>query len=198
MNKWPTLELTEVFKAHVFKYFKVKRQSPLTKEIGEFDIVQCANWVNVIAITPEKKIVLIKQYRHGIDAETIEIPGGAVNKNEATLLAAQRELQEETGYTSRNWTKLGQLDVNPAFMTNYCETYLALDALKTHQQNPIPDDVWITDSLPSLKITSPHKNPIIIFSQSFLLIYFPLSASSLSGLAHDRQRLPVHLIHPQS
>lgn len=138
MNKWPTLELTEVFKAHVFKYFKVKRQSPLTKEIGEFDIVQCANWVNVIAITPEKKIVLIKQYRHGIDAETIEIPGGAVNKNEATLLAAQRELQEETGYTSRNWTKLGQLDVNPAFMTNYCETYLALDALKTHQQNLDP------------------------------------------------------------
>ena len=148
MKKWPTIDTEKILDAHVFRYLKVKRQSPTTKEIGEFDIVQCFNWVNVIAITPDEKIVLIKQYRHGIDKVTIEIPGGAVNFNEDKLLAAKRELQEETGYTSENWKMLGKVDANPAFMKNHCETYLALDAIKTHQQNLDPFeeiDVFLED-----------------------------------------------------
>lgn len=138
MERWPTLEKVEVLKAHVFRYFKAKRQSPISKKIGDFDIVQCLNWVNIIAITPDDEIVLIKQYRHGSDSITIEIPGGAVNHKEDLLLAAKRELQEETGYTSRSWTSLGKIEVNPAFMTNYCETFLAIDAEKTQNQNLDP------------------------------------------------------------
>jgi ADP-ribose pyrophosphatase len=138
MEKWPTLEKIEVLRAHVFRYFKATRQSPTTKKIGDFDIVSCMNWVNIIAITPDDKIVLIKQYRHGSDSITTEIPGGAVNPQEEMLIAAQRELQEETGYTSKNWTSLGKIEVNPAFMTNHCETFLAIDAEKTHDQNLDP------------------------------------------------------------
>lgn len=138
MKKWLTLETKKILKAHVFAYLTVKRQSPESLKIGEFDIVQCSNWVNVIAITPLQKIVLIKQYRHGTNSVTIEIPGGAINHNEDELLAAKRELQEETGYTSNNWIFLGKLEVNPAFMTNTCATYLALDATKTHDQNLDP------------------------------------------------------------
>jgi 8-oxo-dGTP pyrophosphatase MutT (NUDIX family) len=135
MEKWPTIEKKKILEAHVFHYTKVKRQSPTTLEVGEFDIVQCLNWVNIVAITPDQKIVLIKQYRHGSESVTTEIPGGAVNYQEDMLLAAKRELQEETGYTSENWTSLGRVDVNPAFMTNACETFLALDAQLTHEQN---------------------------------------------------------------
>ena len=138
MELWPTLEKIEVLRAHVFRYLKVRRQSPSTKKIADFDIVQCLNWVNIIAITPDEKIVLIKQYRHGLDCITTEIPGGAVNHMEDKLLAAMRELQEETGYTSNQWTSLGKVDVNPAFMTNHCETFLALNAKKTHEQNLDP------------------------------------------------------------
>jgi ADP-ribose pyrophosphatase len=138
MDLWATLEKIEVLRAHVFRYSKVKRQSPISKKIGDFDIVQCLNWVNIIAITSDDKIVLIKQYRHGSDSITTEIPGGAVNHQEDMLLAAQRELQEETGYTSKNWTSLGRVEVNPAFMTNYCETFLAIDAERTHDQNLDP------------------------------------------------------------
>ncbi|MGZ3809733.1 MAG: NUDIX hydrolase, partial [Bacteriovorax sp.] len=148
MKKWMTIETNNVLKAHVFHYFQVKRQSPLTKKIGEFDVIQCANWVNIVAITPEKKIVLIKQYRHGTDNWTIEIPGGALNSKEDSLAGAKRELEEETGYTSSNWRHLGKLDVNPAFMTNSCETYLALDAVKTSEQNLDPFeeiDVFLED-----------------------------------------------------
>ena len=104
--------------------------------------------MNVIAITPEQKIVLIKQYRHGSNSITTEIPGGAVNRLEDMLIGAQRELQEETGYTSQSWKSLGKIEVNPAFMTNYCETFLALDAELTHDQelDPFEEiDVFLKD-----------------------------------------------------
>lgn len=148
MLSWPTLETKQILKAHIFRYLQVKRQSPISKKIGEFDIVQCANWVNVIAITPDQKIILIKQFRHGTDNYTVEIPGGAINFNEDPLIGAMRELQEETGYTSTQWIKLGRVDVNPAFMTNTCETFLALDAVKTNDQNLDPFeeiDVYLED-----------------------------------------------------
>ncbi len=138
MNLWKTIETKNILKGHIFRYIQVRRQSPQTQEVGEFDIVQCSNWVNVVAITPEKKIVLIKQFRHGTNSYTTEIPGGAINHGEDSLVGAKRELEEETGYTSTNWQFLGKLDVNPAFMTNTCETYLALDAVKTANQNLDP------------------------------------------------------------
>jgi len=138
MEKWELIEKKNILKAHVFRYLQVRRKSPLTQRIGEFDIVQCSNWVNVIAITPDQKIVLIKQYRHGTDSYTTEIPGGAINHNEDPLIGAQRELEEETGYTSTDWKKLGSVEVNPAFMTNSCHTFLALNAVKTKEQNLDP------------------------------------------------------------
>lgn len=137
-KKWPTIATTHILKGHIFRYIQVKRQSPITQQVGEFDIIQCLNWVNVIAITPEQKIVLIKQYRHGTDNYTVEIPGGAINFNEDPFDGAKRELEEETGYTSENWVHLGSVDVNPAFMSNKCETYLALDVKKTAAQNLDP------------------------------------------------------------
>ncbi len=152
MKKWATLETKNILKAHVFRYLTVKRQSPESLNIGEFDIVQCANWVNIIALTPDQKIVLIKQYRHGTDSFTTEIPGGAINHLEDSLVAAKRELEEETGYTSNNWVFLGKLDVNPAFMTNACFTYLAIDAQKTSKQNldPFEEITVYLDDLKSI------------------------------------------------
>lgn len=138
MNLWKTIETKNILKGHIFRYLQVRRQSPESKKIGEFDIIQCSNWVNVIAITPDQKIVLIKQYRHGTNNYTTEIPGGAINHGEDSLVGAKRELEEETGYTSTNWQFLGKVDVNPAFMSNTCETYLALDAIKTTNQNLDP------------------------------------------------------------
>lgn len=135
MIKWPTIETKKIIRGRIFEYHQVKRQSPLSKEVGTFDIIKCANWVNVIVLTSDKKIVLIKQYRHGTDEYTIEIPGGAINHGEDPLVGAKRELEEETGYTSNNWKSLYKVEVNPAFMTNTCETFIALDAIKTSRQN---------------------------------------------------------------
>ena len=120
-------------KTMVFRHFHVIRRSEITKKIGRFDVLESADWVNVIAIDESGNIVLVRQYRQGIDEVTLEIPGGAVDRGEDKLVAAKRELQEETGHTSDDWHFLGEVTPNPAFLTNKCATYLALNCKKTHE-----------------------------------------------------------------
>ena len=88
--------------------------------------------VNVMAITKENKVIMIRQYRFGINNYTTEIPGGLVDKGEDILLAAQRELREETGYSGENWQYLGKIAQNPVFQDAYIHHYLLTDAEKTH------------------------------------------------------------------
>ena len=95
-------------------------------------VLESADWVNVVALTTEGKILVVSQYRFGIGNTTLEIPAGLVEANEKPLQAAQRELQEETGYTTQDWTYLGAVEANPAFLTNHCHLWLARDVQKTH------------------------------------------------------------------
>ncbi|MDY7228959.1 NUDIX hydrolase [Hyalangium rubrum] len=89
-------------------------------------------WVNVIAVTPDQQLILIRQYRFGIQASTLEIPGGLVDHGEDPALAAARELEEETGYVPGRVVPLGAVHPNPALQGNKCHSFLALDCVKHH------------------------------------------------------------------
>lgn len=104
--------------------------SPCTGQEGRYTILDAPDWVNMIALTgdlrdPESRIVLVRQYRHGSDAVTLEIPSGQVDEGEEALVTAQRELAEETGYTGGRWAQLGHVRPNAAFLRNWCASFLA-------------------------------------------------------------------------
>ena len=85
-------------------------------------------WANVIALTKDNEVVLIKQYRHGVEQVLWEIPGGVVEDDEDPLDGVKRELLEETGYTASKFIQVGALYPNPAIQTNTMYCFLALDA----------------------------------------------------------------------
>lgn len=87
--------------------------------------LDCVDWVNVIALLPDDRVVLIRQWRHGAAAPILEIPGGMVDDGEEPRAAAERELFEETGYRAARWVALGSVNPNPALQGNRLHTFLA-------------------------------------------------------------------------
>jgi len=109
-------------------------------------ILESADWINIVAVTPEKKVVVVKQFRFGVAKTTLEIPAGIIDKGETPEQAAMRELQEETGYVATNWKYLGWFESNPAFLNNVCHLWLALDVVKTYSpQLDEGEDIFVTE-----------------------------------------------------
>ena len=118
----------------VFKTAFVEGLHPRTGAAKRFSLIEAVDWINVIALTPENRVVLIRQFRVGSNEVCLEIPGGMVDPGETPAEAAARELAEETGYTSTHWQALGRVSPNPAIMTNHLYTFLARDAVQTSPQ----------------------------------------------------------------
>ncbi len=120
------------------KIFELEFRDYLDDEQQQHDniaVLQSADAANVIPITNDNNVLLVKQYRFGIEDYTIEIPGGLVEKGEEQLLGVQRELLEETGYQAERWEFLGSVYSNPVFITSEIHHYIAFGAVKTDTQN---------------------------------------------------------------
>ncbi len=133
---WPTLETGELIARGVFSLQEVTRLSPRTGREGKYQVLHIPDWANVIALTPDDKVILVSQYRHGLDAITHEIPGGVLEPDEDPATAAARELVEETGYTGEMPVHLGTVHPNPAIQNNACSTWLITGARKTAEPSP--------------------------------------------------------------
>lgn len=103
-------------------------------------VLETPDWVNVVALTPERRLLVVRQYRFGSASVTTEIPGGMVDPGETSEQGARRELREEAGYTSERWTYLGAVEPNPAIHDNLCHHWLAEDARKTHDLDLDPGE----------------------------------------------------------
>ena len=123
----------------VFDVLHARYRHPVRGRERDFVVIDASDWVNVLALTPDHRLVLVRQFRFGIDDFSLEIPGGVMERGEDPLAAAQRELREETGYTSRQLRILGGVHPNPAIMNNVCHLVLA------EQAEPTSDLAWDHD-----------------------------------------------------
>ncbi len=109
---------------------------PNQKIVEPYYVLEYPNWVNIVAITKNHKVILVKTYRHGIGKELVELPCGLIDDTDTTPLeAAKRELLEETGYTSDNFIQTGIVSANPSNHNNLTYCFLARDLRKIKDQS---------------------------------------------------------------
>ena len=134
---------------HACRIFTLKKEgyrSPRTGKDHDFYLLDSSDWVNVIPLTPEGKVILVKQYRFGSKEFSLEIPGGMLDEGDSPAGAAVRELMEETGYGGDEPVLLGWVHPNPAIHTNRCYTYLIKNV--SYQSSPRQDsteDIEVLD-----------------------------------------------------
>jgi 8-oxo-dGTP pyrophosphatase MutT (NUDIX family) len=104
----------------------------------EFVVLEMPSWVNIVPMTDDGQVILIRQYRHGVKAVALEIPGGLIEPNEPPEEAAARELCEETGYVPRRIRLLQRVLPNPAIQDNYCYLFAAEGCRLAEKQQPDP------------------------------------------------------------
>ncbi len=134
------------------RVFTVRRDISTRESDGaevSFFVIENPDWVNVIALTEKRQVVLIEQFRHGAGEVALEIPGGMVDENEAPETAARRELLEETGFSSKDFVCLGKSRPNPALQNNWIHHFLARDCVKTGETN-FDENESITTKLAAL------------------------------------------------
>lgn len=78
-------------------------------------------------MTPQDRLVLVRQFRYGVDDFSLEIPGGVINPGEDPVAAGVRELAEETAFAGRNARLIGSVHPNPAIQNNRCHIVLVED-----------------------------------------------------------------------
>lgn len=134
-DSWPRISSDAIADCRIFKVREDLCERETDGKQSTFFVIECPDWVNVIALTPEKEVVLVEQYRYGTEEILLEIPGGVIDNGEHPAMAAKRELLEETGYSAGKWVFLGKSLPNPAMQDNTVHHYLALDCEKTAETN---------------------------------------------------------------
>lgn len=133
IKPWEKLETTNLGDFRIFRLHQDRKVSPRTGEPHDFIVLDCANWVNVVALTPDDQVVLVEQFRHGTNTVELEIPGGVMDpEDESPVATAIRELREETGFEGENAQVLGEIAANPAIMNNTCFTILIENCRERH------------------------------------------------------------------
>ncbi len=153
-----------------FKVFKLRQKnclSPRTGQIHNFFVLDSPDWVTIVPVTPEGKLVCIRQWRPGTAAVELELPGGVIDTGELPKDAAMRELREETGYVAETLIPLGSIAPNPAILTNRCHFFLAKHAVPTgHQELDSAEDIELAlldrTMIPNLIAEETLRHGIII------------------------------------
>ena len=115
----------------IFEVYKQRFRRRSDGEEGDFFVLETNSWVNVLAITPSRELVLVRQFRYGTHELSLEPPGGVIEKGEDPIEAGLRELKEETGYVGEKAVIIGSARPNAAILANQCHFVLVENVMKT-------------------------------------------------------------------
>ena len=150
---WSTVSTKPLGDYRVFRLRGDQKISPRTGLPHDFIVIDCVNWVNVIALTPSRELVMIEQYRHGSNTVELEVPGGIMDTTDISPIATgERELREETGYEGTGSELLGQVYSNPAIMSNTTFTVLIHDCELRHSLSLDPGEDITVRLMPLVEI----------------------------------------------
>lgn len=132
---WKTLSSEYLIKRPWLTARRDKVELPDGRIIDEYYVLEYPDWVNIIAIDKEGRMVLVRQYRHGLQRTSFELVAGVLEQGEEPMTAAKRELLEETGYAGGEWHKLMQVSANTSTMTNLTHCFVAIGVEKVSTQH---------------------------------------------------------------
>lgn len=137
---WERSETELMLESPVFKINTDTLKHPDNKKTAKYHVIDSPDWVNVFALTEDRKLVVIEQFRFGSRQTTLEPPGGMVDEGESPADAGRRELLEETGFACKEMIYLGYLSPNPAILNNTVHYFFAKDAFHKQEQNLDPGE----------------------------------------------------------
>jgi ADP-ribose pyrophosphatase len=179
--RWKILQSKILLTAGIFRLRSDTCELPDGRVMPNYYVFEFPDWVNVVPLTANGEVVLVKQHRHGAEQDFLEIPGGSTDRGgqEEPLLAAERELREETGYTSAEWIYCGSHYPNPSLQGNRMHTFVALGCRKTAEMelDPFEDLHVVHMALP--EVTELWRNGG--FSHSLISASLGLSFKTLAA-----------------
>lgn len=137
-HNWNIGSIEEVSQNRLFRATKAQVRNPRNGVEKEFFRLEMPPWVNILALTPENKVLLVRQFRFGTERLEWEIPGGVVESGESPLDAGIRELKEESGFAGDTAKVLGTLSPNPAIQSNTLTMVLVENAVPVAEQQLDP------------------------------------------------------------
>lgn len=132
--RWKVISSEKLFSAPWLNVRKDVCELPDGRQHNDYYILEYPDWATAFALTEDNRVVMVRQYRHGLGVISTELPGGVIDHNEKPKDAIERELLEETGYKFNSIEELGKVSPNPATSTNYMHMFLAKGGKKVAEQ----------------------------------------------------------------
>jgi 8-oxo-dGTP pyrophosphatase MutT (NUDIX family) len=169
---WENLGQTLIAPTRIFDLCSVRYRHPVRAIERDFYVINSRDWVNVVALTADHQLVLVNQFRYGIDRLSWEVPGGIIDAGEDPVVAGLRELVEETGFTGENARLIGQIHPNPAIMNNRCHFVFVENCVRESALKWDPDEEIQIATLPAEQVLQEAHTGLITHSLALNALFF--------------------------
>lgn len=142
---WRVIASSYIVDTHFLRLRKDTIELPDGTIIPDYYVRDSRGFIIVFALTEDDRVVLVRQYKHGIARELLELPAGAIDPGESALETAIRELAEETGYGAHSMELVRSFVTDPTNSNSIAHLFLARGARKTGDQDLDPTESIVVE-----------------------------------------------------